>query len=323
MQAKPGEVAEAVKYAIDNGYRLFDCAMLYGNEEEIGAAIREKIDDKTVKREDLFIVSKLWNTYHEKENVVPTCKKSLQNFGLEYLDLYLIHWPVAQKLKGELNVSFPFANAEGLDYDYVDTWKGMEECVQLGLAKSIGLSNFNSKQVDRVLEAATVKPVINQVSTYLIDFMITIIVLFDTYTYCSFIFQIELHPNLNQKKLLKFCKDRSIEVMAYSPFGSPTRPWAKPGDPVLSFDDPKLLQIAQKYNKTTAQVILRYIIQLDAIVIPKSTNKQRIVQNADIFDFSLSQQDMDILDTFDCNGRAVAADELKGMPHYPFTGVEF
>lgn len=138
--------------------------MLYGNEKEIGEAIREKIKDGTVKREDLFVVSKLWNTFHEREKVVPTCKKSLENFGLDYLDLYLIHWPVAQKLKGELNVSFPFQNAEGFDYDYVDTWKGMEDCVRAGLAKSIGLSNFNSKQTERVLEAATIKPAINQVS---------------------------------------------------------------------------------------------------------------------------------------------------------------
>lgn len=111
--------------------------------------------------------------------------------------------------------------------------------------------------------------------------------------------------------------------MAYSPFGSPTRPWAKPGDPVLSFDDPKLVKIAEKYGKTTAQVILRYITQLGAIPIPKSTNNIRIVQNANIFDFSLSDVDMAILDTFNCNGRAVPAEELKGLPHYPFEGVEF
>lgn len=139
--------------------------MLYGNEREIGDAVREKIAEGSVKREDLFIVTKLWNTFHEREKVVPTCKKSLSNFGLEYLDLYLIHWPVAQKLTGDLNIELPFENAEGIDYDYVDTWKGMEECVKLGLTKGIGLSNFNSKQVERVLKTATIKPVINQVST--------------------------------------------------------------------------------------------------------------------------------------------------------------
>lgn len=156
-------MGQAVKDAIDVGYRHIDCAMLYGNEKEIGEAIREKINDGTVKREDLFIVTKLWNTFHEKEQVVPTCKKSLENFGLDYIDLYLIHWPVALKLIGPFNIRLPFKDAHGYDYDYVDTWKGMEECVRLGLTKSIGLSNFNSQQVQRVLDAATIKPVMNQV----------------------------------------------------------------------------------------------------------------------------------------------------------------
>lgn len=140
--------------------------MLYSNEIEIGTAIRHKIAEGVVKREELFIVTKLWNTFHEKEQVVPTCKKSLENFGLDYIDLYLIHWPVAQKLVGEVDPSFPFANAVGVDYDYVDTWKGMEECVKLGLTKGIGLSNFNSKQIDRVFDVATIKPVVNQVFRY-------------------------------------------------------------------------------------------------------------------------------------------------------------
>lgn len=138
--------------------------MLYGNEKEIGEAIREKISDGTVRREDLFIVTKLWNTFHEREQVVLTCRKSLENFGLDYIDLYLIHWPVALKYTGPLNFELPFQNAVGYDYDYVDTWKGMEECVGLGLTKSIGLSNFNSKQIERVLATATIKPVMNQVN---------------------------------------------------------------------------------------------------------------------------------------------------------------
>lgn len=146
------------------GYRHFDCAMLYGNEQEIGEAINEKIADGSVERKDLFIVTKLWNTFHEIDQVVPTCKKSLQNFGLDYLDLYLIHWPVAQKTDKELNIQLPFKDPLPYDYDYVDTWKGMEQCVLLGLTKSIGLSNFNSKQVQRVLDNAAIKPVMNQVS---------------------------------------------------------------------------------------------------------------------------------------------------------------
>lgn len=166
FKAEPNVVGQAIKDAIDIGYRHIDCAMLYGNEKEIGYAIKQKIEDGTVKREELFIVTKLWNTFHEKEKVIPTCKKSLENFGLDYLDLYLIHWPVAQKTLGELNAKYPFSNAIGIDYDYVNTWKGMEECVKLGLTKSIGLSNFNSKQVQRIYENSTIKPVMNQVSCF-------------------------------------------------------------------------------------------------------------------------------------------------------------
>ncbi|KAH0808360.1 hypothetical protein GEV33_014435 [Tenebrio molitor] len=292
----PGEVQNAIKHAIDVGYRHIDCAMLYGNEKEIGEAIREKIADGTVKREELFVVTKLWNTFHETEKVAPTCKKSLENFGLDYLDLYLIHWPVAQRIKGELNINLPFKDAVGIDYDYVDTWKGMEECVRLGLTKSIGLSNFNSAQVQRVLDNATIKPAMNQ---------------------------IEVTPNLNQKKLIKFCTDRGVHITAYSPFGSPARPWAKPGDPVLKLDDPKLITIGEKYNKSSSQVILRYLIQLGTIPIPKSSNPKRIELNLDVFDFNLNEEDMAVVDSFNCNGRAVSADELKGLPHYPFEGVEF
>ncbi|KAF2894858.1 hypothetical protein ILUMI_11328 [Ignelater luminosus] len=291
-QSAPGEVEQAIKDAIDVGYRHFDCAMLYGNEAEIGTAIREKIAEGAVKREELFVVTKLWNTFHERHLVVPTCKKSLENFGLDYIDQYLIHWPVAQKTVGELNVSFPFSNAYGIDYDYVETWKGMEECVKLGLTKGIGLSNFNSKQIERVLNAATIKPVVNQV---------------------------EVHPNLNQKKLIKFCKDRGLVVTAYSPFGSPTRPWAKPGDPVLSLADPRLVKIGEKYGKTSAQVVLRYLIEIGTVPVPKSSNRKRMMLNIDIFDFKLTSEEIAVIDTFNCNGRAVLAPELKDIPNYPFT----
>lgn len=295
-QAEPGEVENAVKIAIDLGYRHLDCAMVYGNENEIGNAIREKIDDGTVRRKDLFVVTKLWNTFHELEKVVPACEESLKNFGLDYLDMYLMHWPVAQKVFGDITSNLPFKNAVGIDYDYLDTWRGLEECQRLGLTRSVGVSNFNSKQLDRLLLACSIKPVMNQ---------------------------IEVHPNLNQKKLIKFCRDRDVAVTAYSPFGSPSRPWAKPDDPVLSLDDPKLIAIGEKYGKSPAQIVLRYIVELGAIPIPKSTNEKRIYANSNIFDFELSPDDLEVLDSFNCDGRAVPALELKGCPHYPFEGVEF
>lgn len=141
--------------------------MVYGNEKEIGEGIRAILDAKLVKREELFITTKLWNTFHEQDKVVDACRKSLENFGLDYIDLYLVHWPVALKTVGPYNSLLPFENAVGYDYDYVKTWKGMEECVKLGLAKSIGISNFNKEQIERVLANCTIKPVTNQVNKFL------------------------------------------------------------------------------------------------------------------------------------------------------------
>nr|AGQ45614.1 aldo-keto reductase [Agrotis ipsilon] len=294
-KSKPGEVTEAVKNAIDIGYRHIDCAYVYGNEKEVGAAISAKIADGTVKREDLFITSKLWNTFHRPDLVKGAIQASLENLNLKYLDLYLIHWPQAYKEEGEL---FPKDNSDNIafsDVDYVDTWKAMEPLVAEGLTKSIGISNFNSKQVERLLKSAKIVPVTNQV---------------------------ECHPYLNQRRLKDFCEARNIKITAYSPLGSPDRPWAKPGDPNL-LDDPKLKAIADRLGKTVAQVLIRYQIDRGVIVIPKSVTKSRIESNFDVFDFKLSQEDLDLIDSFDCNGRLVPMTASLGHKFHPFENDEF
>ncbi|XP_038211970.1 aldo-keto reductase family 1 member B1-like [Zerene cesonia] len=294
-KSKPGEVYDAVSSAIDVGYRHIDCAYLYGNEREVGQAIQDKIRSGVVKRENLFITSKLWNTYHRPDLVEPAIRVSLSSLGLQYLDLYLIHWPMAYK---EGDDPFPSdANGKVIysDVDYTDTWKAMENLVEQGLTRSIGLSNFNSKQIDRVLQIAKIKPVTNQV---------------------------ECHPYLSQRKLLEFCQERRIILTAYSPLGSPDRPWAKPGDPTL-LDDPKVKLVAEKLKKTPAQILIRYAIDCGIIVIPKSVNKTRIADNFNVWDFKLSKEDIDVISSLDCNGRLIPQAEGREHKDHPFIKEEF
>ncbi|KAI4503124.1 hypothetical protein M0802_002168 [Mischocyttarus mexicanus] len=286
----PEVVEQAIRDAVDAGYRHFDCAYIYGNEKVIGKVLKEKIAEGVVKREDLYITTKLWNTMHNRDKVVPACKQSVENFGLDYIDLYLIHWPVSYSsdVKGLWPVVKNGKPYFG-DSDYTDTWKGMEECVKLGLTKSIGLSNFNSIQIDRILSIATIKPVMNQV---------------------------ECHINLNQKKLRDFCAARNIAITAYSPLGAPSRPWAKSDDPQVNLNQTE--NIAKKYGKTQAQVILRYLVDIGTIPIPKSASKTRIKENINIFDFKLTPEEIAVIDTFDCGTRVCRPVEFEQHKDYPF-----
>lgn len=292
----PGEVTQAVKDAIDVGYRHIDCAHVYQNEHEVGDGVEAKIKDGTIKREDIFITSKLWNTFHRPELVEGACRTTLKNLKLEYLDLYLIHWPVGYKEGDDL---FPL-EADGKKFifskaDYVDTWKAMEKLVDDGLVKNIGLSNFNRKQIQRVLDVARIKPVTNQ---------------------------IENHAYLHQAKICEFCTEKGIIITAYSPLASPARPWVKDGDIVL-LEDEKLKSIAKKHSRDPAQILIRYQIQQGHVVIPKSVTKSRIQSNFEVFDFELTEDDLKLITSFDCNGRLVPITSAAGHPHHPFESEEF
>ncbi|XP_063699758.1 aldo-keto reductase family 1 member B1-like [Culicoides brevitarsis] len=279
----------AVKAAIDLGYRHIDTAFFYMNEEEVGKAIREKISEGIITRADIFVTTKLWPTFHEPESVVKACKRSLDNLGLEYIDLYLIHWPFALKYYAD-DCYIPrdsAGNWETTDRDYCDVYKKLEECVKLGYVRSIGLSNFNSVQIQRVLDIATIKPVVNQVE-------------------CSL--------QINQKPLVKFCKERGIVVTGYCPLARPEPANKKPA---FLFND-EVAAIGKKYGKSAAQVALRYLVEIGVVPLPKSSNPKRIEENLNIFDFKLDEGDLKLLDKFHTGERTVWFTEAEKCVNYPF-----
>ncbi|XP_043289227.1 aldo-keto reductase family 1 member A1-like [Venturia canescens] len=297
--SKSGEVEQAVKDAINVGYRHIDCSPAYGNEREIGGALVGIFERGVVERSDIFITSKLWNTKHRPELVEPALMGTLKDLALDYLDLYLMHWPFAFKESEEVYPADKSGEIETSDIDYVDTWKAMESLVDKGLVKNIGISNFNSKQIDRLLANCRIKPVTNQV---------------------------ECHPYLAQIGLSEFCASRGITITAFSPLSSPYKPRTHPEDALL-LEDRKIKSIASKYKKTPAQVVLRYQLERGHIVIPKSVSKNRVQENFDILDFKLSPEDVQQINSLDCNRRTGNWSKFKNVAahkYYPFgKDVEF
>ncbi|XP_060892400.1 aldose reductase-related protein 2 [Labrus mixtus] len=287
----------AVEAAIAAGYRHIDTAYNYGNEVEIGKALRSKMQQGIINREDMYIVSKLWLTHYAQEDIPVCLNKSLNDLKLDYLDLYLVHFPVGFKKMGD--ELFPKKDGQMLtsDIDYVDVWRGMEALQASGKVKSIGVSNFNILQLERLLALCRVPPAVNQV---------------------------ELHPYLVQTELIEFCKSRNIALTAYSPFGSPARPpelFRGEADPQKLLDDPVIAEIAKKHRRSPAQVLLRYHVQQGISVIPKSDRPHHILENTKVFDFHLTEEDMRALRGLDRGWRAVTLPEVSSHPYYPFDEV--
>lgn len=246
FQVEDGQIViDSVKAAIRNGYRSIDTAAIYGNEEGVGQGIREAIEENGISREDLFITSKVWNADLGYQSTIDAFELSLKKLGLEYLDLYLIHWPVEGK--------------------YVDSWRALETLYKSGKVKAIGMSNFQIHHLKDILENAEIKPMVNQV---------------------------ELHPLLSQVELRDFLKENAIQVEAWAPLMQGQL-----------FENETLLKIAEAHNKSIAQVVLRWHLQNDIVIIPKSIKEHRIQENANIFDFELSTEEMKTIDALNQNHR--------------------
>ncbi|KAK3415005.1 hypothetical protein EUGRSUZ_H00578 [Eucalyptus grandis] len=245
--------------AIEVGYRHFDTAACYGSEEALGRAVAKALDRGLVKnRSNIFITTKLWCTDAHPGLVLPALKKSLQKLGLEYVDLYLIHWPVRLK---EGTEGFDF-KGKMLPFDMKGTWEAMEECAKIGLAKSIGVSNFSTKKLSQLLTHATIPPAVNQV---------------------------EMNVGWQQEKLRAYCREKGIHVSAWSPLSANGASW---GTSVV-VESPVLKEIAIAKGKTVAQVALRWIHEQGVSVIVKSFNKERMKENLLILDWGLSHEDLD------------------------------
>ena len=234
------ETFDSVSYALEVGYRHIDTAKIYENEESVGEAIK----NSSIKREDIFVTTKVWNTDRGYDNTLRAFEESMKKLKLDYLDLYLIHWPK------DLNA---------------ETWKALEKLYNEKRVRAVGVSNFNKHHLEELFKTCEVFPMINQ---------------------------IELHPELTQKSLYEFCNSKDIVIEAWSPLIR---------GKILSID--LLKELSKSYNKTIAQIVLRWNVQLGIVTIPKSSNKDRIKENFDIFDFELSKEDMEKISSLNKNFR--------------------
>lgn len=276
-KSKPGEVRQAVFWAIEAGYRHIDCAAIYQNEREVGQGIADALAEGLVKRKDLFVTSKLWNDSHRHEDVKLALEKSLGDLRLDYLDLYLVHWPIAFK------PGIGFATHREEYYTYQDvpltqTWESMQEQKAAGAARHIGVSNFNQAKLKEILGLGGEKPEMNQV---------------------------EMQPYLPQHELVDFCTQNGILMTAYSPLGSPdSRSEKHKNDPKL-LEDPIVESIAKKHLATTGQILIAWSISRDIAVIPKSVNQGRIIENLQSADLVLDAEDLQALATIGVSHRFV------------------
>lgn len=283
-RAKPGEVYKAIRWAIKVGYQQIDCAPVYGNEVEIGQAIHDAINEGDIKREQLFVTSKLWNDAHAPAEVLPALKKTLNDLQLEYLDLYLMHWPVALKKGVEMPQSAD--DMISLKDQPLDlTWAEMERAQLKGLVRSIGVSNFGPKKLADLIEKSEIVPAVNQV---------------------------EYHPLLQQKELVDFCRKNGIALVAYSPLGS--------GKDVGVLNNPIIVEMSQRLKITPAQLVLAWGINNGVVVIPKSIHAERIQENYGAMGIKLDDADMEKIATLD-EGKRILDGKILALGDYTVENI--
>jgi D-xylose reductase len=282
----PAVASATVQEAIDIGHRHFDAACDYGNEREVGDGLRHALQAQSVRREDLWITSKLWNTYHAAQHVRPALERTLSDLQLDYLDLYLIHFPVALSY-----VPFETRYPPGWVFDpavepprmmvadvpILETWRAMEDLVRAGLVRNIGVCNFSVALLRDLMSHAAILPAM---------------------------LQVELHPHLTQEKLVRFCREAGVAVTGFSPLGAGSYlelGMAAPHESV--FEEPVVRDVAARHGKSPAQVALRWGVQRGTAVVPKSTRPERLRENLNIFDFELSIEEMNAISRLDRNRR--------------------
>ena len=252
-KSKTNEVRDAVYEAIRAGYRHIDAAWIYQNQDEVGEGIQKAISEGIVTRGDLFVTTKLWNDKHKREDVEPHLRDSLKQLKLDYVDLYLIHWPVTDQV------------GETLTPTIEETWGGMEAIYEKGLAKAIGVSNFSISKLTAMKSYAKVFPMANQV---------------------------ELHPYCRQDDLVAECKKLGVALTAYCPLGSPDSAIMFNKESIKLLEHPVVTAVAKETGRTAGQVLIRWAVQRGTIVIPKSVTPSRIVQNLDVYSFDLTSEQM-------------------------------